>query len=292
MNAVKYHWIIQESSQWTFLYIIKYAYHPCHGTTVQLPLKQCLSMNSSHASLVSLVSTLVGHSVGWGKCIFNACELVFNNFHLLDVLDSSEGERVCGKLYEERSYWTVPARSLFPLGNSISNLCEIILNMIFHLHQIIDQPSQFCGAKEITDERKSMFCLMRSFVRLVYLILYWIYSKVVKDNSLLIARMPWCANFHVWEMVGKNIQEMVGRISKKWWERQYEKSPGSFDNISGFQWEDGNGRMLRLYSAYLLYITLCALQIVTIVIFFLLCTSSEKTEMGECWGRSLLATAH
>ena len=27
-------------------------------------------------------------------------------------------------------------------------------------------------------------------------------------------------------------------------ECQYEKAPGSFDNISGFQWEGGNGRML------------------------------------------------
>ena len=152
MNAVKYHWIIQESSQWTFLYIIKYAYHPCHGSTVHLPLSNVCQWIPP-TLFVSLVSTLVGHSVGWGKCIFNACQLGFNNFHLLDVLDSSEGERVCGKLYEERSYWTVPARSLFPLGNSISNLCEIILNVISHRNQIIDQQSQFFGAVEITNGR-------------------------------------------------------------------------------------------------------------------------------------------
>ena len=56
---------------------------------------------------------------------------IFDDFHISDCLYSSVGERVCGKLYEERSYWTVPARSLFPMWNSISNLRHIILNMIF-----------------------------------------------------------------------------------------------------------------------------------------------------------------
>ena len=83
--------------------------------------------------------------------------------------------------------------------------------------------------------------------------------------------------FWLQECLGVQIsmsEKWWGRISKKWWERQYEKSPGSFDNISGFQWEDGNGRMLRLYSAYLLlHITAlcCALQIV-IFIVTLYCT--------------------
>ena len=55
MNAVKYHWIIQESSQWTFLYIIKYAYHPCHGSTVHLPLSNvCWWIPPTQSSIFSV----------------------------------------------------------------------------------------------------------------------------------------------------------------------------------------------------------------------------------------------
>ena len=76
-------------------------------------LQKCLLVNSSYKKI----------------------DIIFYDFHIFDILYSSVGERVCGKLYEERSYWTVPARSLFPMWNSISNLRDIILNMIFQLMQ-------------------------------------------------------------------------------------------------------------------------------------------------------------
>ena len=134
---------------------IKYTYWPS-------ALHRCLSWIPPSLFNIcpkeSLLSALLGHSLSYGHvydCIFDAWNLVFDNFHILDVLlYSSEAERVCGKFHEERSYWTVPpALSLFPMWNSISNLCEIILNVISHRNQIIDQQSQFFGAVEITSGR-------------------------------------------------------------------------------------------------------------------------------------------
>ena len=57
--------------------------------------------------LLHLCTTTVGTSVFWTTFVF-----LRNYLHLYDVSYSSQSERVCGKLYEERSYWTVPARAL------------------------------------------------------------------------------------------------------------------------------------------------------------------------------------
>ena len=57
--------------------------------------------------LLHLCRTTVWTSVFWTTFGF-----LRNCLLLYDVSYSSQSERVCGKLYEERSYWTVPARAL------------------------------------------------------------------------------------------------------------------------------------------------------------------------------------
>ena len=48
----------------------------------------------------------------WTSVFWTTFGFLRNCLHLYDVSYSSQSERVCGKLYEERSYWTVPARAL------------------------------------------------------------------------------------------------------------------------------------------------------------------------------------